>query len=69
MTKNEFAQSPTVSAQKIHIFQPDEKTGDPGRFRELAYRIDYLESRCRGINEGIRGEKPQPPPPPEIEAE
>jgi hypothetical protein len=66
VTKNEYAQAPLVAAQKVHIFQYDEETGKPGRFDELAYRIDYLEARCRGIN-AFRDEKPQPPPPPEIE--
>ncbi len=66
--KDEYSQGPLVTAQKVHIFQYDEATGSPARFGELAYRIDYLEAKCRGIN-AFRGEKPAPPPPPEIETE
>jgi hypothetical protein len=63
----EYKQAPLVDAQRITIFQPD-PNGEATQFREFAYRDDYLESRCRGIN-AFRNEAPQPPPPPEIEPE
>ena len=61
----EYVQGPIVDAQRVYIFAPD-KAGTATRFREFAIRDDYLEARCRGIN-AFRGEKEQPPPPPEVE--